>query len=152
MALDPTEANRIRLLFFFGVVTPEQVIAWSNAQIEALADPPTALFELSSTCPSNTGGIITNLTALSCDGDYWKSLRAAMPQIYEHVEAHPDDAERLANELYLSVVRSSPDDVPNEFKFIYRFDDAFTLAREGIYGNPLAVHEEFLSELHLFVK
>lgn len=58
----------------------------------------------------------------------------------------PGEAERIASSLYM-LACPNLDDMPDEFSFIYPFEDAFYLGREGIYGSEEAVYADFLAEL-----
>jgi len=42
--------------------------------------------------------------------------------------------------------------VPDDLHFVYRFDDAFSLAREGTYGEPQSVYRDFVHELDKFTQ
>ena len=81
--------------------------------------------------------------------DFWQAFRALLGELHGYITAHPDRAETVASELYRTVVWSEPDEVPEDLNFIYHFDDAFSLAREG-FGETRAVLAEFLSELEKF--
>ena len=52
--------------------------------------------------------------------------------------------------MFLTVCSFDVGDVPKDLHFVYRFDDAFSLAREGTYGNTQAVYQEFVREMERF--
>src|SRR5688572_13225239 len=138
-------AKRLSLLFDYGVATEREVIEWADSQIVALESPPEALMELAATRPTDAAGMISHLHSLSAQAEFWPAFRQAMGRLYEHLVAHPDDAARIANNIYLTVVTFS--DVPKEFSFAYRFDDAFSLAHEGTFGDEDTVRKEFTDAL-----
>jgi hypothetical protein len=142
------DAKRLSLLFDYGVATDREVIEWADSQIVALDSPPDALMQLAVTRPTDTASIISHLHTLSTDAEFWPAFRAALARIYQHVVAHPTDAERIANDIYRTVLMFS--DVPEEFTFVYHFDDAFSLAREGTFGDEATVLREFTDELQRF--
>jgi hypothetical protein len=106
------------------------------------------LIELASTRPTDAAAIISHLHTLSEGAEFWPAFRAALARIYQHVVAHPGDAGRIANDIYRTVLMLS--DVPNEFSFVYHFDDAFSLAQEGTFGDEEMVRKEFIEELRKF--
>ena len=142
------DAKRLSLLFDYGVASEQEVIAWADSQIVALDSPPDSLLQLAITSPADTAAIITHLHSLSADAEFWPAFRATLPQLHEHVRTHPADAERIANSLYHTILMFS--DVPTEFSFAYHFDYAFSLAREGIFGDEDEVRREFIHELKRF--
>jgi hypothetical protein len=142
------DAKRLSLLFDYGVAAVREVIDWADAEIVALDSPPDALIELASTRPTDAAAIISHLHTLSEGAEFWPAFRAALARIYQHVVAHPGDAGRIANDIYRTVLMLS--DVPNEFSFVYHFDDAFSLAQEGTFGDEEMVRKEFIEELRKF--
>lgn len=142
------EAKRLSLLFNYGVATEREIIEWADSQIVALDSPPDALLQLASTRPNDTAAFISHLHTLSAGAEFWPAFRAAMARLHQHVVAHPADSARIANEIFRTVVMFS--DVPSEFIFAYRYDDAFSLAREGTFGDEEAVRSEFADELRRF--
>lgn len=144
------DAKRLSLLFDHGVATADEVIRWADLQIEAMDSPPEALLALSTISPNRTADIISVLHELSRGAEFWTAFRAALGRIHDQVASHPHHAEQLAKQFYFTVVRFSPAEVPDDLRFLYRLDDAFSLAREGTYGEPESVHREFLRELERF--
>ena len=142
------DAKRLSLLFHYGVATEREIIEWADSQIAVLNPTPEALIELSLTPSNKTEDFISHLHALSADAEFWPSFRAALPRLLDHLASRPEDAERIANELYRTVLMDPS--VPKDFHFAYRFDDAFSLAREGTYGNEDDVRREFINELKRF--
>lgn len=142
------DAKRLSLLFDYGVATDREVIEWADSQIVALDSPPDALMQLAVTPPTKTADIITHLHTLSAEAEFWPAFRAVLARLHDHVASRPADAERIANDIYRTVLMFP--DVPAEFSFAYRFDDAFSLAREGTYGDEDTVRREFIHELQRF--
>ncbi|MBI3880757.1 MAG: hypothetical protein HY301_11955 [Verrucomicrobia bacterium] len=142
------DAKRLSLLFDYGVATDREVIEWADSQIVTLDSPPDALMQLAVTRPTDTAAIISHLHTLSAEAEFWPAFRTALARLHQHVLAHPDDAERIANDIYRTVLMFT--DVPAEFSFAYRFDDAFSLAREGTFGDEGTVRREFTDELQRF--
>ncbi len=146
------DAQRINLLFHYGVFAADAVIGWADAKIVELNSPPDSLLDLSMTAPDKTADIDSCLNRLGSGAEFWSALRSAIPQIREFIASHPDGVESIANHLFLSVCRFPFSDVPDDLHFIYRFEDAFSLAREGIYGEPKTVYREFMHELEKFTQ
>lgn len=142
------DAKRLSLLFDYGVATEREIIEWADSQIVVLDSPPDALLQLAMTRPTDTAAIISHLHTLSAEAEFWSAFRAALVRIHRHVVTQPSDAERLANDIYRTVVMFS--DVPEEFTFVYHFDDAFSLARDGTFGDEATVLKNFTDELQRF--
>jgi hypothetical protein len=144
------DAQRVSLRFQYGVLDAAAVIAWSDGAIVQMESPPDALLELSTTAPDRTADVLSCLHRLSSGAEFWPALRSALPQLRDFVAAHPDRAESIANHLFLTVVRFPVAELPDDLHFIYRFDDAFSLAREGTYGDTETVYREFIHEMERF--
>jgi hypothetical protein len=144
------DAERMSLLLQYGVASGDDVVSWADSLITRLDSSPDSLLELSTTAPSKTADLLSCLRRLSVGADFWTALRSAIPRLRDYVAAHPDRAEGIANHLFLTVCSFSALDVPDDLHFLYRFDDAFSLAREGTYGTPETVLQEFLHELDKF--
>lgn len=146
MSAIENESQRMSLLFQYGVVDAHDVIAWVDSLIEQIDSPPDLLLDLSSTAPDNTGDILARLRRLSAGSEFWESFRSSIPQIRDYTAAHHDRAESIANHLVLTLI-SFQDEAPDDLHFLYWFDDAFSLAREGICGSPESVCHAFIQEL-----
>ena len=59
------DAQRMSLLFEYGVLTGDDVIAWSDSAIVQLDSLPDSLLQLSMTAPDKTGDIMSHLHQLS---------------------------------------------------------------------------------------
>lgn len=143
------DAQRLSLLFGYGAATHREVIEWADSQIGALESLPDALLQLAVTRPGDTAAMLSNLLALSAEAEFWPAFRAALAHLHAHVIAHPHEAAQIAHHIYLSVATLS--DVPDEFSFVNHFDDAFTLARDGTFGDEDTVRREFIEFLRRFV-
>lgn len=115
-----------------------------------MGSPPDALLELSTTAPDRTADVLSCLHRLSSGADFWPALRNAIPQLRDFVASHPDRAESIANNLFLTVAHFPVAELPDDLHFIYRFDEAFSLAREGTYGDTETVYREFIHEMERF--
>lgn len=73
-----------------------------------------------------------------------------MPELRNFLASHPERAEAIANHLLKTAYEFGFNDVPKEFHFIYRFDDAFSAARERGHGELKKVTREFTHELEKF--
>jgi hypothetical protein len=144
------DAQRVNLLFQYGVLDARAIIAWADAVIVETDSPPDALLDLSTTASDRTADILSCLQRLSEGAEFWPALRSAIPQLRDFVTLHPDRAERIANHLYLTACSFAIGDVPEDLDFIYRFDDAFSLAGEGTYGETETVYREFVCEMGRF--
>ena len=142
--------QRMSLLFRYGVVAADEVVAWADSLIVEMDSPPDALLELSTTSPAKTADVLSSLERLSSGADFWPSFRSTLPQLRDHIVSNPDRAEAVAKHLFLTACSFSVSDVPDDLRFVYRFDDAFSLARDGTYGEPKTVYREFIQELEKF--
>jgi hypothetical protein len=86
------------------------------------------------------------LHRLGAGSDFWSAFRIALPKARDYVRAHADRAEVIAQHLYLTACFADFR-VPDDLGFVYRFDDAFSLARQGIYDTRDSVYRAFLDEL-----
>jgi hypothetical protein len=143
------EAATELFLLNLGVRSTADVVRWSDAIIAKEDSPHGMLIELSTTPLERIDRFTSILSDLGTGSDYWASVREAMPALHDFVVAHPEEAERIASSLYI-IAAGELDRIPKEFSFIYRFDDAFYLAREGTYGRLEDVHAEFIAELARF--
>ena len=144
------DAQRVSLLFQYGVLDANAVIAWAAGVIVQMQSPPDALLELCTAAPERTADVLSCLHCLSSGAEFWPALRSAIPQLRAFVESHPDRAESIANHMFLTACSFGVGDVPEDLNFIYRFDDAFSLAREGTYGDTNTVRREFVHEMERF--
>jgi hypothetical protein len=144
------DAQRVSLLFQYGVLDASAVIAWADTAIIQMDSPPDSLLELSTTAPDRTADVLSYLHRLSSGAEFWPALRSAIPQLRDFVVSHPDRAESIANHLFLTVCRFPGPELPDDLHFIYRFDDAFSLAREATYGDTETVYREFVHEMERF--
>ena len=64
--------------------------------------------------------------------------------------SNPVQAEHVAKLLYMIVVSSGYENLPEDLNFIFHFEDAFYLASDHTYGNPESVLQEFIQELKVF--
>jgi hypothetical protein len=126
------------------------VVRWADAQIMALDSASGSLLELSTTSPSKTGDLLSHLRVLASGADFWSAFRAVLGPLHDHISSNPSRAEYFANELYRTAISFDSGEVPKDLSFVYRFDDAFSIAREGTYGRPEDVFREFLAELARF--
>lgn len=140
------------LLFQCGVLSSLEVIAWADSEIIKADLPGGALLELTTTESSKTEDILSHLRRLSAGADFWQAFRHVLCSLYRYVVSNPDKAETIANHLFLAACEFSVADVPDDLRFVYRFDDAFSLAREGTYGDFETVYREFVAELERFTK
>src|SRR5687767_1859494 len=97
------EAQQMSLLFQYGVLDANAVIAWADGKLVQMDLPPDSLIELSTTAADRTAEIFSCLHRLSSDAEFWRALRSAMPRLREFVLSHSDRAESIANHLYLTV-------------------------------------------------
>jgi hypothetical protein len=146
------DAQRVSLLFQYGVLDADAVIAWADEAIIEMDSPPDALLALSTTAPDRTADVLSCLHRLSSGAEFWPALRGAIPQLRDFVASHPDRAESIANHLFLTTCSFGVRDVPDDLHFIYRFDDALSLAREGTYGDTDTVRREFVHEMERFTE
>ena len=143
------DAQRMGLLFEYGIVTGKEVVAWADSAIVQLASLPDSLLQLSLTAPDNTADIISHLHRLASGADFWAALRSVIPRIRDYVVEHPDGAETTANHLFLTACFAH-NKFPKDLQFLFRFDDAFSLAQDGVYGTPQDVYRDFVQELGKF--
>lgn len=144
------DAQRLSLMLQYGVLSGADVVRWADSQIVAQDSPSDALIELATTPTSQIADQLSHLRALASGADFWEAFRVLLGALHAHLTVHPERAEDIASELSRTVLWSDPGDVPGDLGFIYHFDDAFSHAREGIYGEPEAVLHEFRCELEKF--
>ncbi len=144
------DAQRMSLMLQFGLATGADVVRWADSQIVALDSASGPLLDLSTTPPANTGDLLSHLRALASGAHCWAAFRAVLGPLHDHIASNPARAEYFANELYRAAIWFESGDVPKDLSFVYGFDDAFSLAREGAYGQPEDVLREFLTELERF--
>ncbi len=138
------------LMLQFGVANGEDIVRWADSQIIALDSPPESLIDLSTTPPSQIADQLTYLHALASGADYWAAFRRMLGHLHDYLAANPGRAQDIANGLFRTAERSPMGDLPKDLSFVYRIDEAFSLANDGIYGKPEAVLRDFLSELAKF--
>jgi len=143
------DALRVSFLFQYGVLTANDVIGWADSMIVRLDSSPDLLLEISMISTEKTADIVSCLNRLGSEANHWAGLRAAFPQIRQFIITHPDQAVRIANQLFTTTC-FSPQPVPKDLKFMFLYDDAFSLARDGVYGESKAVYSSFIAELERF--
>jgi hypothetical protein len=145
------EAGRELFLLNLGVRSPVDIVRWVDAVIAKEEAPHELLIELSTTPPERLDRFISVLSDLRRGSDFWSAVRDAMPALHGYVVAHPEEAERIASSLFMTAAGDF-DKMPKEFSFIYRFDDAFSLAHEGMHGRLEDVRSDFIAELKRFAE
>jgi hypothetical protein len=140
------QSAREWFLFTIGVKKGRDIIAWADRVIAAEDKPPSRLIELATTAPERTDVFVAELEGLREGCDIWQAVIDGLGVVHDHVVAHPEDAARLASALD-SFASWHPAGMPAELSFICRFDDAFFLAKEGIYGGHQAVYADFVFHL-----
>jgi|ERR1044071_211725 hypothetical protein len=155
MSLDSDNALLVQLLFDFGLIDGPAVIDWADAQIVALASPPSRLIELSTTPVARTADLLSHLSALALGADYWDAFRALLGLLYEGIALHPERTQLFNNEVYSRLVRAPPvraipSDLPSDLEFFYTFGDKLDLARRRIFGDFHTVVHEYLAHLQAF--
>ena len=73
------DAQQMGLLFEYGVVTGNEIVAWADSAIVQLDSLPDSLLQLSLTAPDNTADIISHLHLLASGSDFWDALRSVIP-------------------------------------------------------------------------
>jgi len=141
------DAQRMSLMLQFGLASGADVIGWADSEIVALDLASGPLLELSTTPPANTCDLLSHLRALASGADFWAAFRTVLGPLQDHIASNPARTEYFANELYRTASSFDSGEVPKDLSFLHRFDDAFSLAREGTYGRPEDVLREFLAEL-----
>ena len=140
------EAARELFLFNLGIRDSASIVRWADRHIAEDSATNSTLIELSTAPVERTDRFISHLSDLARGSDFWSAVRDAIGDLHDFVERHPGDAERIASSLFM-LACANLDEMPDEFSFIYHFDDAFYLGREGIYGSEEAVYADFLAEL-----
>ena len=139
------DAQRVSLLFEYGILKFGAVISWADATIAGMESPPQLLLELSMTAPERTDNILSSLHGLSEGADFWAAFRNVVPELRAFVASHPEIAEKIANQMYLTACMVG--NLPEDLRFLYYFEDAFSLARQETYGDIGAVYQDFLQEM-----
>lgn len=141
------DAMRMSLLFQFGAVRGDEIIKWADEKVIDLDPLPDALLELVQTTPENTADIISCLHQLSLGAGYWEALRQSLGWLHDFICSNPAQAERIASTLYYAVTCEGSGEIPSDLLFVLSYDDAFSLARDGVYGSRETVLAEFIAEL-----
>jgi hypothetical protein len=139
------DAQRLSLLFEYGAIDARAVISWADTWIVQMDSPPDLLLKLSMTMPEKSGDILSYLRGLSSGADFWKAFRNIIPQLRSFVASHPELAENIAIHFYHTAF--IVENVPEDLRFICRYDDEFSLARQGIYGDFDTVYKKFVEEM-----
>src|SRR5438105_7894522 len=93
------DALLVRMMFDYGLITGPAIIDWADAQILALDSPMPKLLELSTTPVSRTADLLSHLSALADDADYWEAFRVVLAFLYERIASRPESTERFASEV-----------------------------------------------------
>ena len=141
-----TTAETLASLLDTGMVKTEKVIAWVDATIAEMDDPPIPLID-ASLFTRDVNALVNSLRALPGKTDQTEALRLTF---YYMRESLAEDAE-LAPKIARALFRMAMDgQIPEGGDgAMFHLDNAFSLADEGIYGDPLQVRQElqdFLDE------
>jgi hypothetical protein len=139
------------VLLHLGVKSTADVIAWADRVIAREDKPDSLLIELSTTPPEQFNEVYEALSRLENGCAYWAAVREALSNVHDFVEQHPEIAERVAKGLCPIVMKRGPK-VPDDFIFMLSCDDAFDLARAGIFGDEKSATAHLLSDLVRFKK
>ena len=146
------EALGMSLLFQYGATSVDEIRAWADSWIIKMDTTSDVLLQLSTTLPNETVEISSCLGKLSAGADIWQALRKVFPPLLEIVSSQPHKARVIASHLFSTGCKYLSSNVPEDLHFIYRFDDTFSLAADGIYGDSKTVYQEFIRELSKFSK
>ena len=136
----------------YGLASGVDVVKWADAQIIALDSPPGSLIDLSMTPTGQTADLLSHLRALASGADIWAAFREVLGPLHDYVGSKPSQAEDVACELLRTAAWIDPEGMPEDLHFLYHFDDAFFLAKDGSFGRPEDVVRDFLTELARFRK
>ncbi len=136
----------------YGLASGIDVVKWADSQIIALDSPPGSLIDLSMTPTGQSADLLSHLRALASGADVWAAFRAVLGPLHDYVAARPSQAEDFAYELLRTAAWINPEGMPEDLRFLYHFDDAFFLARDGSFGRTEDVLQDFLRELARFRK
>ena len=146
------DAQRMSFMLQYGLASGVDVVKWADSQIIALDSPPGTLIDLSMTPPGQTADLLSHLRALASGADIWAAFRAVLGLLHDYVVSRPSQAEHVANELLRTAAWIDSEGMPEDLRFLYHFDDAFFLARDGSFGRTEDVLQDFLRDLARFRK
>ncbi|HTQ40488.1 MAG TPA: hypothetical protein VMJ32_15795 [Pirellulales bacterium] len=152
MPTSAEDAQRVFLLFNYGVLFGADVIKWAEELVANADSPSNTLLELAWTKPDNTADIISHLNALTHGVDICEAFKRVLGVLYGYVKTHPMDAERISQRLLGTLVTLRNEKNAREFYFLYGIDDDFEHANHGRYFERAAVLEDFLGELQKFAE
>ena len=134
-----------------GLVEPTLVQEWVNEQIslsEAVSDELLDLAYIDSTRKKQMYSL---LTAMPDENDDYEALRSLFSDVMKERLNDINFCAQLARELYL-IFGAHNYECPDDFGFISHFDDAFSLAFQGVWGDPEMVQVEFIKHILSFKK
>lgn len=137
-------AARWRLRLRLGACRPEEVIAWADSQILALADPPIELIELAALVDAPALHVYTALEPLAQGVDVADVLPRVLAECHLVLLDDPGFGPHLARNLYALYVDLdyAP---PSGMEDMGWFDDAYSLARAGYAEDERDVYDVLLA-------
>ncbi|MEW8000309.1 MAG: hypothetical protein AB2765_16215 [Candidatus Thiodiazotropha endolucinida] len=134
-----------------GLIESQLVQEWVNEQItlsEVLSDE---LLDLSYIDNTRKKEMYSVLNAMPDENDDYEALRNLFSEVMKERLEDINYCAQLARELYL-IFCAHKYECPDDFNFISHFDDAFSLAFQGILGDPEMVQMKFINHILSFKK
>ena len=132
-----------------GLLDPSQVQKWVDEQILKDQDPSDELLDLAFLGTDNVHELISSLRATRDETEDFDVLRKLLSELDGFPFENIDACAKLAKDLY-GILCDYDYQCPEDFNFIYHFDDAFDLALRGTWGNPAEVQKDFKDTIESF--
>jgi hypothetical protein len=139
------EAQVLWMLFSLGVVSSDEVIDWADGWIAKEERPKDELFTISG-ATRDRYALTKALSELGRGADYWNAFREVCGKLEAFIRKNPEHAEACADLLYSWLCERLADH-PKDLDPLFRFSDAFALARDGTYGDTESEKQQFLATL-----
>jgi hypothetical protein len=140
------EAHYYGIALAAGLLTKQEVIAWADEKIAALAEPPEILLDISLAENRGTGEVVDllkNLIKSNIDKVSTKSFERLALLLKKRLDKQKISTDEVASALYALWNQSAG--LPEHYEsFCLWVDDEFSLVRQGIKERSSA--EEELSE------
>jgi hypothetical protein len=146
------DAQRVFLLFNYGVMSGTDVINRAEDHVANSDSPSDPLLELAWASPNDTAEIISRLIVLTRGADIYIAFKKVLGYLYDYVMLHPTTAERITSRLLGTLIEIRHDTRAREFYFLYRCSDDFESVHQGEYVTRPTVLKFLLTELQKFTK
>ncbi len=127
-------ANEKRVAYILGAASIEELIAWTDTEIELAADPPTGLLELSVGRGFARSRVIELLNQLPVNTKDLISTCRGMGSLAQHVRAGNVDVQSAVRRCY-EYLRDEHLLYEDPFVELISLEDDLSLIRDGIFAD-----------------